>query len=468
MYRLSLALRYFCRRKVAYVSVLAIAAGVMAMIVVNSVMEGFQRRIKDSIFRVDGSLKASMGNASPERMPEYYEMMVAQLGPFMESNGGPIEAVSKRLVQPAMLYTRATRPYVQLRIDVREQFIRLIGIDIDLERKVLPFDELLDAVNVVRRPGESVLSPEGQYRWNRRVPDDPETRAEPFNYVSDEGIPAAQPGIILGSQLAKHLYVEAGDLVQLITARRDDDSPDGQGLQTRERRFVVTGCFESGRYEYDKSLAFCDSRVLQDMLGWASDCSEIRIKIADPDSAQLVKEQIEKETKHHDFPLYAYTWKDQMRSLAEALEFEKLAMGLVTAFVVIVAGVSIGGLLYMVVLEKTRDIGILTSMGATSGGIVSVFMLYGGLLGLIGTGLGVFLGIEVVENLNNIIHWLEDIFDREFFPPDVYEFGSLPRYFDVETITTYALFTFGWCLVVSIIPAFFASRLDPLKCLSYE
>ncbi len=469
MYRFSLALRYLRRRKVAYISVLAIAVGVMAMIVVNSVMDGFQRRIKDSIFKVDGSLKVELKRGKPANTKGYFDTIAKKLEPFGPAGSGEIQGMSKRIVQPAMLIATDHPWPTSPGAEQTNLYISLIGIDPVMERQVLRFDELLDAVQDSRPPGVSIIDPDDHFRWNLRLPSDPETRAEPFVYVSPEGMVSSQPGIILGSKLAKWMGVEIGSTVHVLTAKVPEGSFDSGSIETISKRFRVTGCFESGRYEYDRGIAFCDVRYLKDeLLHWAGDCSEVRLKIANPNDASILKEKILASNDGSWDDVRVFTWEDQMRTLAQALEFEKLAMWLVTAFVVLVAGVSIGGLLYMVVLEKTRDIGILQSMGATAGGIVTTFLLYGGLLGILGTSLGVWLGIVVVQNLNGIIHWLEGVLDRTLFPPDIYEFGSLPSHLDTHVIATYALFTFAWCLLVSAIPAFVAARLNPLRCLSYE
>ncbi len=465
MYRLSLAFRYLRRRKVAYISVLAIAVGVMAMIVVNSVMEGFQRRIKDSIFKIDGSLKVQIADVDPATTPDYEERILSRIEPFLVENGGEVLGAVPRIVQPAMISTREREIGWPPAIDLREEFITLIGIDAEAERRLTPLEQLLDAVDEFRKPGEQRFDAEGFYRWDRLIPRS--ERDDIFLYQPEDRPPSSQPGIVLGSQLARWMWLERGGKVTLITASRNND-PAADSIESIQQRFVVSGAFESGRYEYDKRLAFCDIRILRDFLRWKGSCNEVRLSLEDPTRARAVKEQIVATNKGAKDELVVLTWEDQMRTLAQALEFERLAMWLVTAFVVIVAGVSIGGLLYMVVLEKTRDIGILLSMGATSGGIVQTFIFYGGMLGLLGTSLGVWLGVYVSENLNGVIRWLEKVLDRTLFPPDVYEFGSLPSHLDPDMITSYALFTFGWCLVVSILPAWFASRLDPLKCLAYE
>ena len=469
MYRLSLAFRYLRRRKVAYVSVLAIAAGVMAMIVVNSVMDGFQRRIKDSIFKIDGSLKVQLLGRTPSRTPGYFDLVRERLKPFGPEGSGEILGMSRRITHEALLVTDVMKPHFRPDVGQRQQYISLIGIDPAMERTVLPFDELLNAVDDVRHPQESLFTQDGHYRWNRRLPEDEITREEPFVHASPSGVVSSLPGILLGSQLADWIGVEIGDEVTVVTVNKDDLKVGQTRIEPITKSFVVTGCFESGRYEYDRQIAFCDIRTLQeDILGWAGDCNEVRLRIRDPQQAGALKARILARNTGSRTRLIVQTWEDQMRTLAQALEFERLAMWLVTAFVVIVAGVSIGGLLYMVVLEKTRDIGILQSMGATSGGIVQTFLIYGGLLGALGTGLGVWLGIVVVKNLNDIIRWLEKVLDRTLFPPDIYEFGSLPSHLDQEVILSYALFTFAWCLLVSMLPAFVAARLDPLRCLSYE
>ena len=158
----------------------------------------------------------------------------------------------------------------------------------------------------------------------------------------------------------------------------------------------------------------------------------------------------------------------QFEPLADALAFEKLAMLIVLSAIIAVAGAGSAGILYMVVLEKTRDIGILQSMGATSRGLVGVFMIYGGMLGLLGTGLGVWLGLSIVDNLEAIIRQIEKWLDVDLFPQDVYEFASLPTHYETGDIVKVAAFTMLWCLIASAIPALRAAFFDPLKCLVHE
>ena len=400
--------------------------------------------------------------------PEHFESVLARLDPFLEKNGGDILGASKRVEAHAMIMTRAPRDFIGPSSPPRKAYVQIVGVDPELERTVLPFDEMLDAVEdeVVTFTGRD--GSRHTELLEHRLPGTEAARREPFSFQRPGQPPASEPGIILGAWLARKLRVEVGDHVTVITAKIPEDEIETDQLDAINRRFIVTGCFQSGRYEYDSLVAFCEGSFLQKMLGLPNDCHEVRLRIRDPEQANELRRRI---LEHHGSEgprLGVWTWEDQMGPLAEALQFEKLAMLIVLACIIAVAGACICGILYMVVLEKTRDIGILLSMGATSPGIVGIFLFYGGMLGLLGTLLGVLFGLEVVWNLDAIIRFLESLFNVRLFPPEIYEFQHMPTYYEAGDIVSLAVATFAWCLLASLLPALRAARLDPLKCLSYE
>ncbi|MEE9394912.1 MAG: FtsX-like permease family protein [Planctomycetota bacterium] len=450
MYKLTIALRYLVRRRIAYISIIAIAFGLMAMIVVNSVMDGFQLRIRESIYKVDGSLTVYLKDPDLRAAPGHYEQVKEQLAPLLAENGGPILAMSKRILHFALVATTAGANPFSPKRNKRDAFIRIIGIDPKLEAKVLPLDQLFGDVE------DSDL----------RLPIGEGAPENPFFYKSPAGPISTDPGIILGLKLAQRLQVFRGDRVTLISGVLNADSLDD--VKPTSERFVVTGAFKSGRFDYDNEFAFCEGVVLKDLLGLRNDCQHIVCRVDKQDEASQVKKAILAAQGGDDGPLKANTWEDRMKSYSDALKFEKLAMLIVLACIILVAGSSICGILYMVVLEKTRDIGILLSMGATGRGIIGIFLFYGGILGLIGSLVGTFLGVQVAANLNGILRFIEDQFGVQLFPPKVYEFDGLPTHFDSTQIAIYAVGTFAWCLVSSLFPALRAARLDPVKCLSYE
>lgn len=449
MYRFLIAARYLVTRKIAYISIIAITFGVMSMIVVMSVMDGFQEKIRKNIRSVDASLVIRR-DANELFGAENFDAIAERMKPFMQENGGPVAAISKRLSAYALLSTTAVGEYSATR-QPRNWAVQVLGIDPKLEAKVLPWADLLDGVRQV----------------NRRVSADPVRRADPFTaYDNETGLKYAEAGIILGSWVAERLYVGVGDLVTVVTAAvpKDADPTEMNGVKSLVLRCRVTGCFESGRFDFDDHIAFIDGRELQKLLGAPSDCSAVHARLVDPEAAEAVRGELEAKIPG----LRVQTWRDRMKALADALDVEKAVMMIISFFIVLVAGASICGILYMVVIEKTRDVGILMSMGATSGGITQIFLIYGGMLGVAGTLLGTIAGLEVAWNINAIKDFLDARLGIQLFPPNIYQFKEIPAKVDYLQTLKLAAGTLGACFVAAAVPALRASRLDPVKCLSYE
>ncbi|HGY89955.1 MAG TPA: FtsX-like permease family protein [Planctomycetes bacterium] len=460
MYKLALALRYLLRRRIAYVSIIAIAFGVMAMFVVGSVMDGFQKRIRQSIYKVDGHLSVRLRRDDLVRSEDHFRRVQEMLRPWTREEGGPIVAMEPRIVlRMAGIVTRAPKPWITR--DKRQKFVQVFGVDPDRVNDVIPFREMIESVrNIEVGDGTATL--------RLRMPD--RLLKTPFLWKQEGADSEPELGIVLGSRLADRLDVGVGDTVTLMSAELPPDDVDPSEVKIVQRRFHVTGCFESGRFEYDSGIAFCHIQDLKEWLRGPNEgaCDEVRVRLTDPTLAEKVKAEILEKHGRGFLALRVWTWQDRMKNLAAALKFEKLAMLIVLACIIAVAGACIAGILYMVVLEKTRDIGVLLSMGATSRGVVGIFLTYGGLLGLIGTLLGVFLGLEVVWHLDEIIRFLERLFDIDLFPPDVYQFKTMPTSYETMDLVRLGGFTFLWCLVASVLPAYRASRLDPLRSLVYE
>ncbi|MCA9322373.1 MAG: ABC transporter permease, partial [Planctomycetes bacterium] len=343
----------------------------------------------------------------------------------------------------------------------RQEMVQVFGVYPEQVSRVIPFREMIEDVRDRQDPGV----PDMKLRMPERF------REEIFWWFPGDEMTQddREPGIVLGSKLAEKLSAEVGDVVTLYSAKLPEgDDIDPNDVDIKNERFRVTGCFQSGRYEYDSAVAFVHGSDLEFLGRAGANCDEVRVRLSDPALAAGVKEEILEKWGRDLGGISVMTWEDRMANLAAALKFEKLAMLVVLSCIIAVAGACIGGILYMVVLEKTRDIGIVLSMGATSSGVVGVFLAYGGMLGLLGILLGVLLGTQVVDHLNEIIRWIERIFDLRLFPPEVYQFQGLPTWLSVPDTVRLAVYTFAWCLVASMLPAIRAARLDPLRSLVYE
>ena len=253
-------------------------------------------------------------------------------------------------------------------------------------------------------------------------------------------------GIIIGSEMADRLNFKLGDTVLL-------SSP----MDTAVKEFKVVGIFNTGMYDYDLNLAFVDLKKAQELFGAEGMAGGISVKIDDVYLARDLRAKIQKRL---GFPFWVRTWMDLNKNLFAALKLEKLAMFIILALIVVVACFNIVSTLIMVVMEKTKDIGILKSIGATNSSIMAIFTLEGFLVGAIGTFLGVAggLGLSYLLEKYQFIQLPRDIYYIDRFPVDV-QAG------DTIAIVAAAL---AISLLSCVYPAWQASRLNPVDALRYE
>jgi lipoprotein-releasing system permease protein len=253
-------------------------------------------------------------------------------------------------------------------------------------------------------------------------------------------------GIIIGSEMAGRFNLKLGDPVSLSSA---------MGITVKDLK--VVGIFNTGMYDYDLNLAFVDLKQAQGLFDAEGMAGGIEVKIDDVYLAREVRTAIQKRL---GFPFWVKTWMDLNRNLFSALKLEKLAMFIILALIVVVACFNIVSTLIMVVIEKTKDIGILKSIGATNRSIMAIFTLEGFLVGAVGTFLGVAggLGLSYLLEKYQFIQLPRDIYYIDRFPVDV-QLG------DTLVIVAAALFI---SLLSCVYPAWQASRLNPVDALRYE
>ncbi len=253
-------------------------------------------------------------------------------------------------------------------------------------------------------------------------------------------------GIVIGSEMALKFNLNLGDTVTLV-------SP----LYGSEKDFKVIGVFNSGMYEYDSSLTFVDLSRVQELFGAEGKAGAIGVKLDDVYLAHDLRVKIQKEL---GFPFWVRTWMDLNKSLFSALKLEKLAMFIILALIVVVACFNIISTLIMVVMDKTKDIGVLKSIGATNYSIMVIFTLEGFFVGAIGTILGAAggLGLSYLLEKYQFIQLPRDIYYIDRFPVDV-QLG------DTVVIVCAALII---SLISCFYPAWQAGRLNPVDALRYE
>src|SRR6476469_8901750 len=204
--------------------------------------------------------------------------------------------------------------------------------------------------------------------------------------------PNVDGGILLGSRLANRLSVYPGDIVTLVPVTQAKVNPALGVAVPRFWRFEVSGLFDTGMFQYDNQFVVVRRDLAQKFTGLGDAVSGIAVRVDDPDRAPAIGEAIEKRL---GYPYRSLDWQTQNASLFSALQLEKLAMGLIIFFIMVVAAFNIVGTLTMVVADKTREIGILRAMGLTSPAVARVFLLQGAVIGGVGTAIGLATGLTV-------------------------------------------------------------------------
>ena len=397
-----------------WISVGGVALGVMALIVVIAVMSGFGKDLRDKILGTNSHVVVT--NISPTEMDDY-------------------EAIIKKIIQTEGV--NAAAPFilnqVMLTYGSKSTGVVVRGVDPEREAGVSDLEK-----NLV----------EGSLK----MLEDPETII---------GKPR-RDGIILGKELAHRLGLQRDDAVSMISPA---SRVTPMGLIPKIKLFRVVGLFESGMFEYDSNLAFISMHAAQKFFSMKGKVSGIEIQVEDIEKADQVAKAIQ---NNLGFPYYARDWMRMNKNLFSALRLEKVVMFIILILIILVAAFNIVSTLFMVVMEKSKEIAILKSMGASRSSIMKIFSFQGLIIGITGTAIGCVGGFTVVPNLNEIVGFIETIFGITAFPSDVYYLDKLPseiEYFDSFLIVVFSIVI---CFLASLYPAWRASRMDPVEGLRYE
>ncbi|NLN59976.1 MAG: lipoprotein-releasing ABC transporter permease subunit [Deltaproteobacteria bacterium] len=423
-YELFISLRYLrARRKqvfvsiITFISIAGILLGVAALIIVLAVMNGFETDLRNKILGVNAHLvlmEYSGAMRNYEQVQDALEGVKGVVGvtPFIYGQG--------------MVKSGASVSGVVIR-----------GIDVESAGQVLQINRMY---------GGSMDDLSDRNRFALPV----------------EAALKDLPGVVLGKELAKNLGLGLYDTVSII-------SPMGistpMGLVPRIKGFLVVGIFDSGFYEYDASLIFLSLPDSQAFLNMSDLVTGIEIRLADIYEADRLAGVIKAKL---GYPYWVRTWMEMNKNLFSALKLEKRVMAIILSLIVLVAAFNIITTLIMVVMEKHRDIAILKSMGASSQGIMKIFIFQGVTIGFIGTSLGCALGVTVALHLSRISLFIERLFGFKILPGDVYYLTELPSRVHYGDVALIALGTLLISLLSTIYPSWRASRLDPAETLRYE
>jgi lipoprotein-releasing system permease protein len=248
----------------------------------------------------------------------------------------------------------------------------------------------------------------------------------------------------------------------------------GEQPKVVNQLFTVVDFYESKMSEYDSTFAFVPLNRLQDFRGMVEpqtgtrSVSSIQLKLRPNADLAAARDRLRAIFPPHHYPYHVQTWRDMQGPLLQAVRLETTLLNILLFLIIAVAGFGILATFFMIVVEKTRDIGILKSLGASNWGVMSIFLNYGLLLGMVGSGVGLIGGLLFVRYINDIAALLERITGTEVFDPTVYYFEQIPTITQPGTVIWVVLGAMGIAVLASVLPALRAARLQPVQALRYE
>ena len=405
------AARYLrARRKEGFVSVIAgfslvgIALGVATLIIVMAVMNGFRADIMDRILGVNGHINAY---ATATALTGY-DAKTTQI----KAIPGVVDATPLVEAQVIMTTDRNTGGAL-VRGLTHEDMTKMTAVS----------DHIIDGS----------LAP----------------------YVEGDGI-------LIGSRMAEHFGVKAGQQVTVISPR---GNVTAFGSAPRAHSFLIAGVFNVGMSDYDSTIVFMPLALAQTYFKYPGSVTGIEIRITNPDNARATAVDVSKIVGPG---VRVLSWEETNGPFFNALQVERNVMFLILTLIILVAALNIISGLIMLVKDKGRDIAILRTMGATRGAIMRIFFIAGASVGVIGTVLGFLMGLGFADNIETIRHWIEQLSGAKLFPAEIYFLAHLPAKVDPVEVATVVGMALVLSFLATIYPSWRAARLDPVEALRYE
>lgn len=271
-----------------------------------------------------------------------------------------------------------------------------------------------------------------------------------------------ETGIAIGTRLSALLRVSVGDRVTLM-------SPQGAvtpfGVTPRVKAYPVVAIFEIGMSEYDSSYIFMPLEESQLYFNKGDGVTALEVMLDDPDDAPLYRAQIQSVIGE---PIIVLDWQVTNSTFFSALEVERNVMFLILTLIILVAALNIVSGLIMLVKDKGQDIAVLRTMGATRGAIMRVFFVTGSAIGVVGTLLGLILGVAFCENIETLRQWLSSLTGTELFSPEVYFLATMPAEMNFNEVVSIVLMALTLSFLATLYPSWRAANLDPVEALRYE
>ena len=269
-------------------------------------------------------------------------------------------------------------------------------------------------------------------------------------------------GLAIGRRLAEQLSVRAGDNLTLVSPR---GAVTPMGTTPRIKAYKIAAVFEIGMSEYDSAFVFMPLAEAQAYFNRAGDVTAIEIYTNDPDHIDQFRQPV---TDAAARPIYMIDWRQRNATFFNALQVERNVMFLILTLIVLVAALNIVSGLIMLVKDKSSDIAILRTMGATQGAMMRVFLITGASIGVVGTLVGFLLGTIVCLNIEEIRRFLSWLTNTELFSPELYFLSKLPADMNLKETLAVLVMALGLSLLATLYPSWRAARLDPVEALRYE
>jgi ABC-type lipoprotein release transport system permease subunit len=471
-----LALRYLRSRWVNALAIVGVAVAVAALIFVRSMFTGFVSDIRTDV-------KNSAPDLLLTSLP-HEQGFTALRDALVDEDA--IEAMAPRLRHYGVFYQRRVkRTALTTDVDfnnITNSFVQLLGIDPELERKVTGLDRWIEDARE-----RNLLHGAPELQSELRVPDEIEWLGRKQNGLpvpERESYRARWPGLLLGHERSRFLqsWLSIGLPLDVISVDYGSTGgPSEADVQSLQKTWCFAGAFHTGARLFDETTALVPIESLRTMLGHdiADDTSidivtDIALRVragltaGELDSLRERIRRIAAATIGDGAAPEVLTWEEQNKVFLDAVEVERAMMTLVLFVVMLIAAFLIYAVLNMMVTQKVKDIGILTALGGTAGGVGGIFVCCGFVIGILGATLGAGLGVLALHYLNPVNDWLGQNVGFELFPRMMFDLPSIPYVLEPAWIAGIPTTAFLLTLLVAWLPARKAARMHPVQALSYE